>query len=205
MIRTVIPALFAAAWLAGPTAAHDGHRHQAAVEPSAAMQTISLDLPDTTLIDTDGRPQRLASDVVAGRLVVMDFIFTSCTAVCPILSSIMAEVQDRLDNRVGREVMLLSVSVDPARDTPARLRDYADHFGARPGWVFLTGDKPDIDGLQTRLGTYSGDYTEHTPAVLIGDPAAGNWVRLFGMPSPDQILVALDQLSLHRRHSHAAH
>jgi protein SCO1/2 len=204
MIRTVIPALFAAAWLAGPAAAHDGHRHQAAVEPSAAMQTISLDLPDTKLIDTDGRPQRLASDVVAGRLVVMDFIFTSCTAVCPILSSIMAEVQDRLENRIGRDVTLLSVSVDPARDTPARLRDYADHFGARPGWVFLTGAKPDIDGLQTRLGTYSGDYTEHAPAVLIGDPAAGNWVRLFGMPSPDQILVALDQLSLHRRHSHAA-
>lgn len=166
----------------------------AAGAPAAA----SVTLEDLTLLDQSGTPHRFRSDVVADRLLVMDFVFTTCTTICPLLSSKMASLQERLGERLGREVLLVSISVDPGRDTPQKLAAYARKWKAGPGWVFLTGPKPDVDAVLKGLGAYTPDFTDHPPMFLVGDGRTAKWVRLNGFPSVDQILKQLDRLAAER-------
>ena len=85
-------------------------------------------------------------------------------------------------------------SIDPVRDTPGRLSDAAETFGAEPGWIWLTGAKPNMDRLLKGLGAYTPDIESHPPMVLIGDVASDTWVRLYGFPSPDEIVARIDAL-----------
>ncbi|WP_448177771.1 SCO family protein, partial [Stenotrophomonas maltophilia] len=91
------------------------------------------------LLDQDGKSVRLEPDLVQGKIVVMSFIYTSCTTVCPVVSSILGKVQKQLGARVGDEVQLVSISIDPQRDDPKRLQEYARSFQQGPGWSWLTG------------------------------------------------------------------
>lgn len=132
----------AAALLAGaallPAAAvgqtHDHHQHQ--VANPAATETRSEDLrqiPDVTLVDQEGEEVHFYSDLVADKVVAMNFIFTTCTTVCPPMGAIFGKLQQDLGERAGRDVHLISVTVDPVTDTPDRLKAWSERFGARPG------------------------------------------------------------------------
>ena len=124
----------------------------------------------------------------------MDFVYTTCTTVCPVLSAVFGQLQGRLGQRLGRDVFLVSVSVDPIRDTPSRLQAYAAQHQAGPGWIWLTGDKPAVDRVLEGLGAYAPNYEDHPPMVLVGDGKSGNWTRFFGFPGPDQLLAKVDEL-----------
>jgi len=187
--------------LAGPAAAHEQHDRQD--HTPAATTLVSLKLPEVRLVDSTGRDRVLGKDVLGSRLAIVDFIYTSCTSVCPVLSSVLGAVQDDLGPRLGTEVEMVSVSIDPAADTPSRMREYAERFGAGPEWTFLTGSKPEIDRLLARAGVHAPTPAEHTPVMLVGDPARHVWIRLYGMPSPAQILEALDAVG-HTRHKAAS-
>lgn len=188
------------ALLAGPAMAHDAHQHHGpATAPSDAPALVTIRLPDVPLVDGTGAARRLGTDVIGSRLVVMDFIFTSCTSVCPVLSSVLGLVQERLGPRLGPEVTMVSVSIDPATDTPARMAEYGARFGAGPEWTLLTGTKPNIDRLLARVGVHAPNPADHTPVVLVGDPERQTWLRLYGMPSPEQILNALETVAEGRR------
>ncbi|HYG90381.1 MAG TPA: SCO family protein [Azospirillum sp.] len=192
------------ALLAGPAMAHDAHQHHGPKDaPAGTASLVTIRLPDVRFVDATGTARRLDEEVIGPRLVVMDFIFTSCTSVCPVLSSILGVVQDRLGPRLGPEVAMVSVSVDPANDTPARLKDYGARFGAGPEWTFLTGAKPDVDRLLARAGVNAPSPADHTPVVLVGDPDRQAWVRLYGMPTPEQILNALDTVAQGRERAAA--
>jgi protein SCO1/2 len=199
--NTLVPLVFAA--LAGsftlPVAAHDDHSHHgnAAAKP-VAPQSTRITLPDTPLVDQNGRNVRFRSDVMGERIVVVGFIYTTCTTVCPVLSSILAQAQSKLGSRVGRDVGLVTVTVDPVRDTPARLKEYSAKMGASPAWSWLTGPKPQVDEVLKVFGAYTPNFLEHPPVVFVGDAKAGKWVRFFGFPNPDQLVAAVNELSAER-------
>ena len=175
---------------------HAHHREMAQQQSAPSRDSISL--PDTVLVTQNGEQGRLDSDIVAGRIVVMDFVYTSCTTVCPVLSATLGQVQARLDGRIGSEVMLVSISVDPVRDTPARLKAYAKKLRAGDGWVWLTGDKQVVDGVLRQLGAYSPNFEDHPSMVLVGDAEGGDWARFLGFPSADQIIAKVDELTAAR-------
>jgi protein SCO1/2 len=187
-------------------AAHDGHRQTAPadVKPSAARVTLH----DIQLVDVDGHPVRFKSEAVGDHIVVVSFIYTSCSTICPVTSAVLAEVRDHLANklgeRFGRDVKLISLTVDPVTDTPERLKDYAASFGSTGGWLWLTGEKPRVDGVLTGLGAYAADFTQHSGAVLVGDAHSGNWTRLFGIPNPSDIVDRVEQLLAARETARAS-
>jgi len=184
---------------------HAAHRAQMA-KPAEVTQATDLDFKDLTLVDQDGRQVRLVSDVIGDRIVVMDFVYTTCTTVCPVLTALLSQVQERLGDRLGTQVLLVSMTVDPTRDTPERLKAYAEDRGAGPGWVWLTGVKPTVESVLDGLGAYSPDFENHAAMVLVGDGSSGQWSRLFGFPSTDRIMEQVDTLvaARHADHSHGS-
>ncbi len=175
---------------------HAQHRKMAQQKSEPSQDRIKL--PDTVLITQHGEHRRLDSDIVAGRIVIIDFVYTTCTTVCPVLSAILSQVQGQLDGRVGKDVLLVSISVDPVRDTPARLKAYADKLRAGDGWVWLTGEKQAVDGVLEKLGAYSPNFEDHPAVVLVGDATSGDWARFLGFPSASQIVAKVNQLSAAR-------
>lgn len=162
--------------------------------PSAATVTLE-DLP---VVDQDGKSRRFRSEVIGDRIVVMDFIFTTCTTICPVLSSKMARLQERLGDRLGREVFLVSVSVDPTRDGPAQLLAYSKKWKARAGWSFLGGKPADVNEVLKGVGAYTANFANHPPMFLVGDGKSGSWVRLNGFPEVDQLMKQVDGLAAAR-------
>lgn len=145
-------------------------------------------IPDVTVMDQNGRQLRFYSDLVKGKTVAINFIFTTCTTICPPLTATFRKVQMDMRERVGSDVSLISISVDPATDVPERLKEFSSKFKAEPGWTFVTGSKTDIDHLLKSLGAYIGDKVNHTPMVLVGNDKAGYWTRAYGL-SPASTLV----------------
>jgi protein SCO1 len=210
-------AAFAAALAPGPAFAgesaehhheHAGHVHaqheaHGAAQPAAAQAT-EVKLADARLIDQNGAALGFKTDVIGRKIVVMDFVYTTCTTVCPVLSTLFGQVQGRLGSRVGRDVALVSVTVDPVRDTPARLKEYSARFDAGPGWIWLTGQKPAVDGVLKSLGAYTSNFVDHPALVLVGDGASGKWTRYYGFPDPDQIVAKIEELQAARAQPVAA-
>ena len=147
-----------------------------------------MQIPDTPVYDQDGKRLRFYSDLVKGKTVAINFIFTTCTTICPPLTATFRKVQQELGARVGRDVQLISISVDPATDVPERLKSFSARFNAGPGWTFVTGDKQEIDRLLKALGASVGDKNDHTPMVLVGKESAGYWTRTYGL-APPSVLV----------------
>lgn len=180
--RTAVPRLLLAlcAALTGIAAAHEMHQHHEAPPPGAA----TVRGLDTKLIDQDGRALNLQREVIGTRIVVVDFVYTTCTTVCPLASAIFADLQTQLGERVGRDVVLLTLTVDPVRDTPQKLKAYAAKFGAGPGWSWMTGSPVAVSEVLKGLGAYTPDFTQHPQMMLVGDGRSGSWTRFSGLPDP---------------------
>ena len=154
--------------------------------------TAKLVIPDVEVLDQDGRKLRFYSDLVKDRVVAINFIFTTCTTICPPLSATFARVQKDLGERAGRDVQMISISVDPVTDTPERLKAWAGKFHASPGWTFVTGPKAVIDELLRALGAATASPQDHSPTILIGNDARGEWTRTYGLAPPRQILELIN-------------
>jgi len=170
-------------------------------EPEVEARKVEVKLHDLEMLDQDGRKIHFRSDVVGDRIVVIDSFFTTCGLICPILSAIFADLQEQLGDRLGKEVALVSISVDPNTDIPPRLKEFAGTWEAKPGWVFLTGQKGSVDRVLEGLGLYSADFAAHPAAFLVGDGKSGQWTRFYGFASPEQILGKVNELSDDRRGS----
>jgi protein SCO1/2 len=137
--------------------------------------------PNVTLTTQDGVKVHFYDDVLKGKIVVIDLIYTTCQDACPLETARLAQVQKMLGDRVGKDIFFYSISIDPAHDTPKVLKAYAQKYHVGPGWTFLTGKKADIDLISKKLGLYSepdpNDRDGHTPSVLIGNEPGGQWVR----------------------------
>ncbi len=188
----------------GDALAHDGTDHGAKASgpvssgPPNRAPTSMVEIVEATLVDRDGKPIEFQSEAIGDRIVALDFVYTTCATICPVVSSVFSQVQDQLGDRLGRDVWLMSISIDPTRDTPERLRDYADKFGAGPDWIWLTGPKSAVDRVLIGLDAFNADIVDHPSVVLIGDGRSGNWTRHFGIPAPDDIIARLDELVAER-------
>jgi len=194
----IAPALFFSmgALIATAALAHDpAHHHAPAAAAPASAKVVLRDAP---LLDASGKRVRLAQEVIGGRIAVVNFIYTSCTTVCPVSSASFQQLQQRLGARLGKEVVLVSITVDPLRDTPQRLREYAGRYQAREGWVWLTGAKPDVDSVLKGLGAYSARFEDHPATVLVGDARGGPWTRFFGFPSVDELVARIETMQAGR-------
>jgi protein SCO1/2 len=141
---------------------------------------------------------RFYTDLVKGKVVVVNFIFTTCTTICPPLGATFARVQRELGERAGRDVRLISVSVDPATDTPERLKGWGAKFKAGPGWTLVTGAKPQVDALLSALGAATASPQDHSPTVLVGNDAAGQWTRAYGLARPAVLIGLIDAAAASR-------
>jgi protein SCO1/2 len=187
-----LPAWSLAALMAvgGPAVAHDSHSahaQQAAGDKAAQASAVRIRLDDATLRDQDGRELRLLGDALAKRVTVVNFVFTTCTTICPVSSATLAELQRRLGARMGNEVKLVTITTDPARDTPARMKETAARYGAGSGWLWLTGRKGEIDRVLKSFGAYTPNPEDHPPITLVGSAASGPWTRLYGFANVDEL------------------
>jgi protein SCO1/2 len=156
----------------------------------ASHASSKMTIPDVELLDQNGAKVHFYTDLVKGKTVAINFIFTTCTTICPPLGATFARVQKELGERVGRDVQLISISVDPVTDTPERMKAWGAKFHATEGWTFVTGQKPQIDELLRALGAATASPSEHSPALLIGNDALGQWTRTYGLARPS-VLVKL--------------
>jgi protein SCO1 len=145
--------------------------------------------PNVPLQTHDGRSVRFYDDLVKGRKVIINFTFTSCTGTCPRTSANLARVQELLGDRIGRDIFIVSLSIDPEHDTPAALAEYARTFDARPGWTFATGKIDDINSIRRRLGLYdTDDITQHMGLLTFGNEPEGRWGATPALDTPKNIL-----------------
>jgi protein SCO1/2 len=175
-----------------------GHdQHAAPVQAPSAAKVVLRDVP---LLDAMGKRVRLPQEVIGNRIAVVNFVYTSCTTVCPVSSASFQQLQKRLGARLGKDVVLVSITVDALRDTPQKLREYAARYEAREGWVWLTGAKPDVDAVLKGLGAYSARFEDHPAMVLVGDARGGHWTRFFGFPSVDELMARIDTMHVAQHH-----
>ncbi len=168
------------------------------VSSGAGRATVGTNIPDVELLDQDGRKVRFYTDLVKGKTVAVQFIFTTCTTICPPLGATFARVQKDLGERSGRDVQLISISVDPATDTPERLKAWGEKFKAGPGWTLVTGAKPQVDELLRALGAATASPAQHTPTVLVGNDAARQWTRTYGLARPATLVKLIEDAAAGR-------
>lgn len=168
---------------------------KAAAEPttpkSSSEAFSSTKIPDAQVVDQNGKQLNFYTDLIKGKTVAINFIFTTCTTICPPLTATFRRVQQDAAAR-GLDVQLISVSVDPTTDTPERLRDFAAKFKAGPGWTFVTGDKALVDSVLAAMGAAVSNKNDHTPMILIGNDTSDYWTRAYGLTSPTKIVELID-------------
>lgn len=206
IVKTILTTLFSAALLCLPLPALADHCHSEhaaeAAEPAAESEPAtlsSINVPDVELVDQDGNQVHFYSDLVEDRVVAMNFIFTTCTTICPPMGANFAKLQKLLGEDAGR-VEMISVSVDPVVDTPQRLKIWGDKFGRAPGggeprWTLLTGSKTEVDRLLKSLQVFTADKDDHSPIVLLGNAASNRWTRTYGLTAPAQLAEMVEALA----------
>jgi cytochrome oxidase Cu insertion factor (SCO1/SenC/PrrC family) len=174
-------------------AATNGGTAAAAVGTTGGSAPNTLRIPDTIVSNQHGQKLNFYSDLVKGKTVAINFIFTTCTTVCPPLTATFRKVQQELGERVGRDIELISVSVDPTTDVPERLKEFGGKFKAAPGWTFVTGSQPEINELLKALGAAVADKNDHTPMILIGNAAANYWTRTYGLAPASTLVKVINE------------
>jgi protein SCO1/2 len=168
-----------------------------AEEPNAAEQKTdapeiirsiaNYDVPDVAVVRNDGKKSSFSKELDDGRPVILNFVFISCSAICPMLSHVFSKVQTQLD-KDSQKVHLMSISIDPESDTPAKLTEYAKKFGAGPDWNFYTGTRAASIALQKAFNAYRGDKMNHTSVILMRAKPGKPWLRVEGFLSPDAVI-----------------
>jgi protein SCO1/2 len=157
--------------------------------PSPPLQNSVADyiVPNVTMIREDGTKVNLRDEINDGKPVILNFIFTSCTTVCPVLSRTMSMVQTRLGPDANK-VHLVSISIDPEQDTPARLAEYAKRYHAGPDWHFYTGTLAASVTVQKAFDAYRGDKMDHAPATYLRRASGRQWLRMGGFATADEVV-----------------
>ena len=151
-------------------------------------------IPDVKVLDQDGNALHFYTDLIKDKTVAINFIFTNCTTICPPLAATFARLQKEMGDKIGKDVHLISISVDPVTDTPERLKAWGAKFKAGPGWTFVTGEKQEMDQLLNALGAAVSKREDHTPAMIIGNDSKGVWTRTYGLAKINQIISVINDV-----------
>ncbi|MFM9836297.1 MAG: SCO family protein [Methylophilaceae bacterium] len=154
---------------------------------------VSIKLPNLQMVRQDGKKILFADEMNDGRVVVVSFVYTSCSAICPMISQTIAKLQGKLGVEIEK-VHLVSISLDPEHDTPKQLTSYAEKFHAGNSWHYYTGTEDDSIKIQKAMGVYRGDKMNHVPVTLLKASQGDKWIRLDGFVTADDILRAVHDL-----------
>ena len=174
-----------------------------AQEPTAPPQTVVPNtqennaqryFTDTVLIDQNGERMRFYTDLMKDKTVIIDTFFATCQASCLPMNRNLAQVQEALGDRLGKDVNILSISVDPGVDTPTLLKAYAKKLNAKPGWYFLTGDQESVAVILKKLGQFVDDKNDHLNIFLIGNNRTGLWKKAFGLAKSEELMKVVESV-----------
>ncbi len=157
--------------------------------PEFTRSVVNYDLPDIAVIRQDGKKLSFIKELDDGRPVILNFIFASCSAICPMLTHVFSKAQDKLDN-----VHLVSISIDPENDTPTKLTEYAKKFGAGSHWDYYTGTMETSTAIQKAFDAYRGDKMNHTSVIFMRVAPNKPWLRLEGFASPAAVIHEYNRL-----------
>jgi protein SCO1/2 len=178
--------------ISGEADPHAHHRHM--MESSSYSRSVhDYQLPDVEVVTMAGEKTRLLDEVNPGKPVMVNFVFTTCTTICPIMIATFAQVQSELGAE-SDEVRMISFSIDPEYDTPERLRKYAALFNAGPQWQFLTGSLADSVAIQKAFDVYRGNKMNHEPTYLMKAADSDTWVRIDGLAKAAEIVAEYHRL-----------
>ncbi|MEP7010830.1 MAG: SCO family protein [Acidobacteriota bacterium] len=172
------------------------------VAPATAAPGATTDLavlatpaiPDISLVDQNGKKIHFYSDLIQGKVVAVNFVFTTCSTICTPQGARFAELRKLLGDQAGRDVHLISVSIDPQSDTPAKLKAWSEKLGAGPGWTLVTGEKDEVVRLLKSLGAFDVDIKRHTPSLLLGNDRDKRWTRAYSLAPAAQLAGLLEGL-----------
>ena len=172
----------------GSALAHDGvdHAHPAPADKHYQRSVHSYTIPDVTLVDANAHSVRLRELLATDDPVMLNFIFTTCGTICPVMTKVFSDVPARM-GAAAKDLRLISISIDPENDTPAQLKSYAKNYRANSRWSFLTGRLEDIKSVQTAFDSYRGDKMAHEPLTLMRHARNKSWVRINGFATPTEL------------------
>ena len=167
--------------------AADPAMHDHSTKDHVKLSWVDYRVPGVQLLRENGKAVSLQKELDDGRPVVMNFMYTTCETTCPLSSATFTQFQSKLGSERAK-VHMVSISIDPEQDTPARLREYAKKFHAGPGWQHYTGTLQASASAQQAFGAYRGDKMSHTPLTLLRAAPGKPWLRIDGFVTPDQLL-----------------
>ena len=194
ILLILLAAVFTTAQAQKPAPPAEPHDHSHMSNTAEASSPAQKYFTDVELINQDGKKVHFYSDVLKGKTVIVNAFFTSCTSVCPPMNRNMEKIQEALGDRVGRDVFLVSMTVDPETDTPARMKEYAKKFHAGSGWLFLTGKKENLDWALYKLGQYVENKDDHQTVLIIGNEPTGLWKKAFGMANVAELVQVVESV-----------
>ena len=179
-----------------PPASHEHmHHHMPMAEQQTQtpqVMTMAPTVPDVVVLDQNNQKVHFYSDLVKGKTVVIDFIFTTCTTICPPLTANFARIQKIMQQRGNNDLRLISVTVDPENDTPERLKKYAELFHAQTGWTFVTGSRADLEQIWKAFNIYLSSRQDHPPTVVVGNDVTHVWNYASGLTSAGKLVAVID-------------
>lgn len=185
--------------MAGPPLAsaadalHDHEHHHHMKLEGTTRSAVDYTLPPVSLTRQDGTRVSLPEELNDGRAVVLNFIYTTCTAICPVTSEVFSQLQSKLGGNRDK-VHLVSISIDPEHDTPQVLSEYAKKFGAGEGWQFYTGTLAASIAVQRAFNVYRGDKMNHAPTTLLRLSPDKPWIRIDGFATADDLVHEFDPM-----------
>jgi protein SCO1 len=153
-----------------------------------------VSVPDLQVVTQRGERLRFNSEVIKGRIAIITGFFTTCTAMCPITQENLSHVAQQLGPRLGKDVVIVSLSVDATNDTPQRMKAWGEKFHIGPGWVLAGGNKADVDILLKSLGLFVDIPQRHQSALMVGSEATG-WIRVSSWTSPEKLIKLVDTIA----------
>lgn len=162
-------------------------RREAASKKGYIRTEHQYDIPEIPLVTMNGEKTTLEQELQSDKPVMLNFIFTTCTTICPVLTASFYQLQNELGDE-SQDIRMISISIDPEYDTPDKLKTYAERFNAGPQWQFLTGDTDDIVAAERAFGAFRGAKMNHEPLTFIRAKESEAWVRINGIASAEEII-----------------
>jgi protein SCO1 len=175
---------------------HGSHVHSPpAVSSAKSKPPERVSIPDVAVLDQDGRKQNFYTDLIKDKVVVINFVFTTCRAICPMSGANFSKLQTLLGERLGHDVFLISISTDPETDSPEKLKTWGERFKAKTGWTLITGEPKQIAGLLRVLKGDGLDKDYHVPSLFMVNDGKKRHRRAFGLEEPAVIIKMVDELA----------
>jgi protein SCO1/2 len=193
-IAEILQKMAATAGTRGPKPDANRTSLSTATENSNVVPAAERYFGDAVLTNQDGKSLRLYTDILKGNVVIINSFYSTCSSVCRVTIPVFKQLQESLGERVGKDVRLVSITVDPENDTPEILRQYAVGVGAKPGWEFLTGDKQTVDAVLYKFGLYTDAKEDHSNVFIVGNEPTGLWKKMLGIAPPYEILRSVESV-----------